>query len=108
MATTLRSGISDTVNILNKLLLQTLAPDEETRLKKLRRIYFALWEEVIEQELDNQTPEFIEALEALSVAEQELDNARSDIGRINEAIHQTSLAAQAVDKVVRLGIGPFA
>src|SRR5690606_28779932 len=41
MTATLRSSISDTVNTLNKLLLQTHTPEAEARLRKLRRIYFA-------------------------------------------------------------------
>jgi hypothetical protein len=103
MATTLRNGISDTVNILNKLLLQTLTPDEEVQLRKLRRIYFALWEEVIEQEIDNQTHEFNDAINSLSSAEQVLESARSDITKVAEAINQATIAAQAVDGIVKLG-----
>lgn len=104
MATTLRSGISDTVNELNKLLLKTLNPEEEAHLRKLRRIYFALWEEVIKQTIDNRTFEYKDALEALSIAENSLEKAKSDIEGIADAINKAVLAAKAVDKIVKLGI----
>jgi hypothetical protein len=61
---TLRANISDAVNELNKLLRKTTDPEEEQRIRKLRRIYFALWEEVIEQEIDSRTPEFKEAIDS--------------------------------------------
>jgi hypothetical protein len=104
MATTLRSGISDAVNELNKLLLNTRDPEAEAQLRKLRRIFFALWEEVIRQIIDNQTYEYKEALEALSIAENYLKKARSDIEEIADAINKAVLAAKAVDKIVNLGI----
>jgi hypothetical protein len=104
MATTLRSGISDTVNVLNKFLLKTLDPAEESRLRKLRRIYFALWEEVIKQEIDNRSSDFKDALEALSIAEKYLEKAKSDIAEIADAINKAVIAAKAVDKIVKLGI----
>ena len=108
MTTTLRSSISDTVNTLNKLLLQTHTPEAEARLRKLRRIYFALWEEVIEQEIDHQTSEFSDALEALSQADHALEAARSDMSKVNDAINHATVAAQAVDRIVKLGLDLFA
>lgn len=108
MATTLRSGISDTVNVLNKLLLKTLDPQEEAIIRKLRRIYFALWEEVIKQEINNKTPAFKDAVEALTIAEQYLEKAQSDIEEIADAINKAVLAAKAVDNIVKLGINLLA
>lgn len=101
---TLRSGISDTVNVLNKLLLNTLDPEEEARIRKLRRIYFSLWEEVIKQDINNKTSEFKDAVEALSIAEQYLEKAKTDIEEVAESINKAVLAAKAVDKVIKLGI----
>lgn len=101
---TLRSGISDTVNVLNKLLLETIDPEKEARIRKLIRIFFTLWEEVIKQEIDNSTYEFKDAIEALSIAEQYLEKAKSDIEKIADGINKAVIAAKAVDKVVNLGI----
>lgn len=104
MAMTLRSGISDTVNELNKLLLNTRDPEEEKRLRELLDIFFALWEVVIKQIIDNQTTEYREALEALSEAENYLEKAKSSIEDVAEAINKAVVAAKAVDKIVKLGI----
>jgi len=101
---TLRSGISDTVNELNKLLRKTTDPEFETRLRKLRRIFFALWEEVIKQEIDNRTYEFKEAIEALTASEAAIEEAMKDIAKIADAINKAVAATKAVDKVVKLGI----
>jgi hypothetical protein len=101
---TLRGNISDTVNELNKLLLKTTDPEEEERLRKLRRIYFALWEEVIKQEIDNRTHEFKEAIDSLKVAHDAAVQAKEDLQKISEAINRAEAAAKAVDRIVKLGI----
>lgn len=105
---TLRSGISDTVNEINKLLLKTLDPAEEARLRRLRRIYFTLWEETIRQEIDNRTPDFKDAIEALTIAEKFLEKSRSDIEEVADAINKAVIAAKAVDKIVKIGVDALA
>ena len=101
---TLRGTISDTVNELNKLLLKTTDPEEEKKIRQLRRIYFALWEEVIKQEIDNRTPDFKEAIDSLKVAHDAAVQAKEDLQKISEAINRAVAAAKAVDKIVKLGI----
>jgi len=101
---TLRGNISDTVNELNKLLLKTTDPEEEGKIRKLRRIYFALWEEVIKQEIDSRTHEFKEAIDSLKVAHDAAVQAKEDIAKIAEAINRAVSAAKAVDRIVKLGI----
>jgi hypothetical protein len=105
---TLRGNISDTVNELNKLLRETTDPEEEQKIRKLRRIYFALWEEVIEQEIDSRTPEFKEAIDSLKIARDAAIEAKEDIQKVAEAIDQAVSAAKAVDRIVKLGIDLFA
>jgi hypothetical protein len=102
--TTLRSSISDAVNELNKLLLVTQDPEEESRIRRLRRIYFALWEEVIQQIIDNRTAQFKDAIEQLTAATKAAVDAQADIKKVSEAINKAVSAAKAVDKVVKLGI----
>ncbi|GBC60417.1 hypothetical protein DENIS_1369 [Desulfonema ishimotonii] len=102
--TTLRSSISDTVNDINKLLIRTRDPEHEKRLRRLRRIYFALWEEVIRQEIASNTHEFKEAIEALEEADAAVEAAKQDMENIVKAINKSVSAAKAVDKVVKLGI----
>lgn len=101
---TLRGNISDTVNELNKLLLKTTDPEEEGKLRNLRRIYFALWEEVIKQEIDSKTGEFREAIDSLKVARDAAIKAKEDLEKIAEAIDKAVAAAKAVDRIVKLGI----
>ena len=101
---TLRTGLSDAVNELNKLLRATKDPDMEARIRKLRRIYFALWEEVIRQDIDNQTHEFKDAIEQLSAAHKAVLEAKKDVEKVAKAINTAVSAAKAVDKVVKLGI----
>ena len=101
---TLRGNISDTVNELNKLLVKTTDPEEEQKIRKLRRIYFALWEEVIKQEIDSKTQEFKEAIDSLKVAHDAAVQAKKDIEKVAEAINRAVSAAKAVDRIVKLGI----
>jgi len=105
---TLRSNISDTVNELNKLLKETTDPEEEEKLRKLRGIYFKLWEEVIKQEIDNATQEFKEAIDSLKVARDAAVQAKEDLQKVAEAIDRAVSAAKAVDRIVKLGIDLFA
>ena len=101
---TLRGNISDAVNELNKLLVKTTDPEEEQKIRKLRRIYFALWEEVIKQEIDSKTQEFKEAIDSLKVAHDAAVQAKKDIEKVAEAINRAVSAAKAVDRIVKLGI----
>ncbi len=101
---TLRRWISDTVNELNKLLRMTTDVDEEKRLRRLIRIYFALWEEVIKQDIDNGSYKFKDAIEALKQACSTIEKVSKDIAQIADAINKAVSAAKAVDKVVKLGI----
>lgn len=102
--TTLRQALSDVVNDIHKLI--ELAPDEETEelLRRQRRIYFALWEEVIKQELDRNTPLYRDALESLKAAGAAAQQAKADLAQVADAINKAVAAAKAVDKIVQLGI----
>jgi hypothetical protein len=105
---TLREGLSDTVNELNKLLLVTQDPVEETRIRQLRRIYFNLWEEVILKEIDRHTAAYKEALGCLDQAHQTIETAKRDIAQVAAAIELAATAAKAVDRIVNLGFGLLA
>jgi hypothetical protein len=105
---TLRGTLGDAINELNKLLLKTSDPEEEKKIRKLRRIYFALFEEVIKQEIKSGTREFKEAIDALEIAREEAVEAKKDIAKIAEAIKKAVAAARAVDRIVNVGIDLFA
>jgi hypothetical protein len=105
---TIRANLADTVNELNKLLLKALDPDQEREIRSLRRLYFALFEDVIRLEIDSRTLEFQDAIEALKLAHSSAVAAREDLDRVAEAINRAALAAKAVDAVVKLGVGLLA
>lgn len=100
MPATLRSSLSDTVNELNKLLLLTTDPDEEKKLRRLRRDYYSRWEEVIEASLDSTTEEFRAALSELKKAKQAVEEAKENVAKVASAIERLVKAAKAVDKVL--------
>jgi DNA-binding transcriptional regulator GbsR (MarR family) len=100
---TLRESIVNTINELNKLMLKTKDPDEEKKIRKLRKIYFSLLEEVIEQKIKRNTAEFKTALESLEMAYKEAKAAKKDINKIKTAIDKAVSAAKALDKVVKFG-----
>lgn len=100
---TLRKGISDTVNELNKLIRLAEDPVQETRLRQLRRIYYLLWEEVIRKEIDRNTADYQAALTSLQQAHATIEAAKRDIAKIAEAIDTAVAAAKAVNKIVDFG-----
>jgi hypothetical protein len=105
---TLRGTLGDAINELNKLLLKTSDPEEEKKIRQLRRIYFTLFEEVIMQEINRGTQEFKEAIDSLEIARKEAVEAKKDIAKIAEAINKAIAAAKAVDRIVNVGIDLFA
>ncbi len=105
---TIRGSIADAINELNKLLLKTSDPGEQKKIRKLRKIYIALFEEVIKQEIKRGTQEFKEAIEALDNARKEAIEAKKNIDKIAEAIKKAVAAAKAVDRIVNVGIDLFA
>ena len=105
---TLREGISDTVNELNKLIRITQDPEQITKLRNLRRIYFMIWEEVIKQDIDKNTAEYKEALDSLDHAHQTIESAMQDIAKISASIDMAVTAAKAVNKIVKFGFDMLA
>jgi hypothetical protein len=103
---TLRGNISNLVNILNKLLNNTGDPLEQEQLQKILRVLFMLWEEVIRQTLDSNTPAYKAALQSLTDAEKTATTAITDINKIADTIKVAVKAAKAVDAVVGV-IGPI-
>lgn len=102
---TLRGTIIDTINEFNKLIPLTTDPDEKTKLRQLRRFYFNLLDEVVEQELDSNTDEFKEAISMLQDAQATIAEAKKDIAKVAEVINLLHKGARAVDRVVKIGIG---
>ena len=105
---TLRGGLADTINELNKLLLHTTDFAEENKIRQLKTIYFHMLEAVIQQTIDNNTPAFRTATAALEQAEKLAIEAQADIAKIAAAISAAANAIKTVDKIVNVGLGLFA
>lgn len=102
MKTTLRGGLSDLVNELNKLRNNIGDSDQQDSIQKILRILFMLWEEVIYQQIDSNTSAYETALSSLGDAEKAAKYAIEDIGKVADAINSAAKAAKAVDKVVNI------
>lgn len=104
MATTIRSGISDLVNVLNKVRNNTTVAQEQIDLQKLINALFILWQQVIFDQLDKKTQDYKDAIRSLNDAEKEAKAALKDLGEVANAIKTATSAAKAVDKVVKFAI----
>ncbi len=98
---TLRVQISNAVNELQKMLKFLSGGEEETRLRRLRSLYFGLWQQVILQEIDNQTAEYRAAVESLLRASDTAQAAQEDKNLVSAAIAELDQAVAAVEKVLR-------
>lgn len=107
MATTIRSGISDVVNVLNKVRNNTTVAQEQIDLQKLINTLFILWQQVIIDQLDKTTQDYKEAIRSLNDSEKAAKAALKDLGKIADAINKATEAAKAVDKVVKFAIKLF-
>jgi len=106
MDNTLRGNISDLVNTLNKLRNNIGDPVQQEQLQKILRILFMLWEEVIRQTIDSNTPSYKAALQSLTDAEKAASEAIDDAKKVAETINTAVKAAKAVDAVIGI-IGPI-
>ena len=104
MAMTIRSGISDLVNVLNKVRNNTTVAQHQIDLQKIINALFILWQQVIYDQLDKTADDYKAAIKSLNDAEKIAKAALKDLGRVADAIKAATAAAKAVDKVVSFAI----
>jgi hypothetical protein len=104
MATTMRSGISDLVNVLNKVRNNTTVAQEQIDLQKIINALFMLWQQVIFDQLDKADPDYKAAIAALNDAEDLAKAALKDLKQVVDAIESATAAAKAVDKVINFAV----
>ncbi len=104
MADTIRSGISDLVNVLNKVRNNTTVAQQQIDLQKIIGVLFVLWQQVIYDTLDKKDADYKAAIKSLGDAEKVATTAQSDLKKVEDAIRAATAAAKAVDKVVNLAI----
>jgi hypothetical protein len=104
MATTIRSGISDLVNVLNKVRNNTTVAQEQIDLQKIINALFILWQQVIFDQLDKTNADYKAAIKSLNAAEKFAKGALKDLDKVAGAIKLATAAAKAVDKVVNFAV----
>jgi len=104
MATTIRSGISDLVNELNKVRNNTTVAQEQIDLQKIINALFILWQQVIFDQMDKNDANYKAAIKSLNDAEKVAKGAVKDMGQVADAIKTATAAAKAVDKIVNFAI----
>lgn len=104
MATTIRSGISDLVNVLNKVRNNTTVAQHQIDLQKIINALFILWQQVIYDQLDKTDADYKAAIKSLNDAERIAKAALKDLEQVADAIKAATAAAKAVDKVVNFAI----
>jgi hypothetical protein len=104
MATTLRSGISDLVNTLNKVRNNTTVAQEQIDLQKIINALFILWQQVIFDQLKTSEKNYKAAIVSLNAAEAVATDALADLKKVAKAIKAASSAAKKVDKVVNFAV----
>jgi len=104
MATTIRSGISDLVNTLNKVRNNTTVAQEQIELQKLINALFILWQQVIFDQMDKTDADYKAAIRSLNDAEKTARAALKDLDQVADAIKSATAAAKAVDKVVKFAV----
>lgn len=101
----LRTGLSECVNDLNKILNNIDDAAQQDKILRLIRVYTTLWDEVIRQDILNNTPKYEKALDKLKKAEAATKQALEDMAEVATAIKRAASAAKAVAKVVGLLAG---
>ena len=104
MATTIRSGISDVVNVLNKVRNNTTVAQDQIDLQKIINALMILWQQVIFDQLDKTTEDYKAAIASLNDSEKSAKEALKDLQQVAGAIKDAVAAAKAVDKVINFAI----
>lgn len=102
---TLRETLVNTINEFNKLMNENIPHEQKVEIRKKRRLYFALLEEIIDQELPASTPGFDKVISALKKAAETAQKARGNIQLVSEALTAIAAAANVVDEIVKTGMG---
>lgn len=101
---TLRGGISDLVNDLVKIANNTTNASQQTELQKLINALMILWQQVIFDQLNTTTPDYLSAINAIGVAKESATEAKKDLDKVVDTITKATQAAKAVDKVINFAV----
>lgn len=102
--TNLRTGISDLVNDLVKILNNTTHAEQQTALQKIINALMILWQQVIFDQLNQQSSDYQAAIASLDEAQEAAGQAKTDLDHVALAIGKATTAAKAVDKVIKFAV----
>ncbi len=97
---TLRSGISDLVNDLQKIALDSDDPEVQTRIQYQVRALMLLWQEVIFESLNSTSADYKAAIKSVNQAKVDAAAAVRDIQQIAAAIDKAAKAIKKIDKLL--------
>ena len=105
---TIRTGIADAINEINKLIAGGASDSEARQLRKQRSVLMAQLTEVLEEEIRKDTKKYKEAVDALLQATREAMAAQGDVNKVAGTIRKVATAINKVESVIKLGIRAFA
>ena len=97
---TLRSGISDLVNDLQKIALDSDDPEVQTRIQYQVRALMLLWQEVIFESLNSTSADYKAAIKSVNQAKVDAAAVVRDIQQIAAAIDKAAKAIKKIDKLL--------
>jgi hypothetical protein len=101
---TIRTGIADAINEINKLIAGGASAAEAKQLRKQRLLLMAQLTEVLEEEIRKDTKKYKAALDALDQATREAKAALDDVDKVAGTIRKVATAIKKVESVIKLGI----
>ena len=97
---TLRSGISDLVNDLQKALMSTTDVELQEKIHNQVRALMLLWQEVIFAKLDKTTAEYKSTIKALDESKADAALAAQNIQSISAALEKAAKVIRKLDKLL--------
>jgi methyl-accepting chemotaxis protein len=98
--TTLRAAITNSLNELSNLKFQTTDPEQLNEIRDNCLTLLHQLDKVLDNILDNQTPDFIQALKSLNELTAMAKEAADDVNKIAATIQKAADAIGKVGKVV--------
>lgn len=101
---TIRSGIGDIVNDLNKAQRTITDPFVQIEIQKVIEQLFVLWRLTIIEEMEKTSQDYKTALEKIKVAKADAKAAVKKMEKVKDAIKSANAVAKAVDKIIKVAI----
>lgn len=104
MTKNLRTGISDLVNDLQKVAINTTNAQQQIELSKIINALMIIWQQVIFDQLDLTSKDYKDALTSLGASKKAAAEAKKDLDKTVDAIKKATESIKAIDKVVKFAL----